>query len=226
MSVTRDIATGSSPTEFITIYGLCYTVSPMKGGARNGLLTVHRSAIPPHGVPGFDQLDARGVSATGFTLRGRVSSPYGCVAPRWEAADSAPVCRVKKLPAADTRRSSLLSSHLYENLRAASSPRTPVRHGPEQSQSVDSCPPPAAAGGVAHSRRCPCSLPDGPGPAAWCLRGRRGHCRRRAGGDPCPRGPRPSRRTGLPPFAHDGTERRIVRPQDPAEQKESYSGKK
>ncbi|MBA0086645.1 MAG: hypothetical protein HRJ53_16815, partial [Acidobacteria bacterium Pan2503] len=27
-------------------------------------------------------------------------------------------------------------------------------------------------------------------------------------------------------FAHDGTERRIVRPQDPAEQKESYSGKK
>src|SRR5262249_55261866 len=27
-------------------------------------------------------------------------------------------------------------------------------------------------------------------------------------------------------FAHDGTERRIVRPQDPVEQKESYSGKK
>src|SRR5262249_21167246 len=29
-----------------------------------------------------------------------------------------------------------------------------------------------------------------------------------------------------PPFAHDGTERRIVRPQDPVEQQESYSGKK
>ena len=27
-------------------------------------------------------------------------------------------------------------------------------------------------------------------------------------------------------FAHDGTERRIVRPQDPAEQAECYSGKK
>ena len=27
-------------------------------------------------------------------------------------------------------------------------------------------------------------------------------------------------------FAHDGTERRIVRPQDPAEQTECYSGKK
>ena len=40
--------------------------------------------------------------------------------------------------------------------------------------------------------------------------------------------PRPGRgrRTGVPPFAHDGTERRIVRPQDPAEQTECYSGKK
>ena len=34
------------------------------------------------------------------------------------------------------------------------------------------------------------------------------------------------RRIRLPPFAHDGTERRIVRPQDPVEQKASYSGKK
>ena len=30
----------------------------------------------------------------------------------------------------------------------------------------------------------------------------------------------------FPPFAHDGTERRIVRPQDAAEQTECYSGKK
>ena len=37
---------------------------------------------------------------------------------------------------------------------------------------------------------------------------------------------RPSRHAGLPPFAHDGTERRIVRPQDAAEQTECYSGKK
>src|SRR5262245_10907493 len=34
------------------------------------------------------------------------------------------------------------------------------------------------------------------------------------------------RRAGLPPFAHDRTERRIVRPQDPTEQTECYSGKK
>ena len=44
--------------------------------------------------------------------------------------------------------------------------------------------------------------------------------------EPAHGGRRPSRRGGLPPFAHDGTERRIVRPQDPVEQQESYSGKK
>ena len=32
--------------------------------------------------------------------------------------------------------------------------------------------------------------------------------------------------TRLPRFAHDGTERRIVRPQDPAEQTACYSGEK
>jgi Helix-turn-helix of DDE superfamily endonuclease len=35
-----------------------------------------------------------------------------------------------------------------------------------------------------------------------------------------------AQRLGVPPFAHDGTERRIVCPQDPAEQKACYSGKK
>ncbi len=33
-----------------------------------------------------------------------------------------------------------------------------------------------------------------------------------------------ARATPVPPFAHDGTERRIVRPQDPAEQAACYSG--
>src|SRR5207253_3109577 len=56
--------------------------------------------------------------------------------------------------------------------------------------------------------------------------GCRGHRRRRAGGGARTRRGRTSRRARLPPFAHDGTERRIVRPQDPVEQKESYSGKK
>ena len=51
--------------------------------------------------------------------------------------------------------------------------------------------------------------------------------RTRAAGGACAL---PSLRThrwaGLPPFAHDGTERRIVRPQNPAEQTHCYSGKK
>ncbi len=49
---------------------------------------------------------------------------------------------------------------------------------------------------------------------------------RTAGGGTSARGRRSSRSTGFPPFAHDGTERRIVRPQNPAEQTECYSGKK
>ena len=35
----------ASAVKFITIYGLCYTVSPMKAGTRNGWLTVHRSLL-------------------------------------------------------------------------------------------------------------------------------------------------------------------------------------
>ena len=85
---------------------------------------------------------------------------------------------------------------------------------------------PVAAGGAAHPRRCPRPLPDGPGPAPRRLGGRRGHRGRAAGGGASARGRRAHRRAGVPPFAHDGTERRIVRPQDPAEQTACYSGKK
>src|SRR5262249_40866560 len=80
--------------EFITIYGLCYTVSPMKGGTCNGLLTVHRSAVPPHGVPGLDQLDPRRVSVPSSILRGGVPRAYGDVAPRWETPDGSSVYRL------------------------------------------------------------------------------------------------------------------------------------
>jgi hypothetical protein len=51
----------------------------------------------------------------------------------------------------------------------------------------------------------------------------RGRC---AGGGTNSRRRRTRCHAGLPPCAHDGTERRIVRPQDSAEQKECYSGKK
>src|SRR5713101_5450137 len=91
---------------------------------------------------------------------------------------------------------------------------------------MDSRPPARAAGGVARPRRCPRPLPDGPGTAFRRLGGCRHHRSPPAGGGASTRGHRPSRRAGLPPFAHDGTERRTVRPQDPLEQAACYSGKK
>src|SRR5215813_3289338 len=75
---------------------------------------------------------------------------------------------------------------------------------------MDSRPLARAPGRSAQPRRCPGSLPDGLGAAARRGGGRRGH----------------RRRARRPPFAHDGTERRIVRPQDAAEQATCYSGKK
>src|SRR5712692_6412609 len=91
---------------------------------------------------------------------------------------------------------------------------------------MDSCPLARAAGSPAHPRRCPRPLPHGPRPAARRLGGRRSHRGRPAGGGASAPGRGTRRRAGLPPFAHDGTERRIVRPQDPAEQTACYSGKK
>jgi DDE superfamily endonuclease len=91
---------------------------------------------------------------------------------------------------------------------------------------MDPCALARAAGRAARPRRCPSPLPQRPRPAARRLGGRRGDRGRPSGGGARPCGTHLSRRAGLPPFAHDGTERRIVRPQDPAEQKESYSGKK
>src|SRR5712692_9690086 len=126
----------------------------MKGGITNGQYTVCRYAVSPHGVPGFHQPDPRRVSAAGPAFRGGVSNAYGHVAPRWETPDGPPVCRVQKLPPADAGRSAVLSAHLLEDLRAPSRPGTPVRHGPEQSESMDSRPLARAAGRPAHSRRC------------------------------------------------------------------------
>jgi hypothetical protein len=71
------------------------------------------------------------------------------------------------------------------------------------------------AGSAPHPRRCPGPFPHGPGPAVRRGGGRRAHGSHAAAGG-----------TGVPPFASDRTERRIVRPQDPAEQKACYSGKK
>src|SRR5262244_1536624 len=80
---------------------------------------------------------------------------------------------------------------------------------------------PVTAHGPAHPWRCPRPFSPGPRPAPRGPGGRPRH-----GGRPARSGARPHPRARLPPFAHDGTERRIVRPQDAAEQKACYSGKK
>src|SRR5215470_2172816 len=193
----------------------------MTGGTTYGPCAVRRSAVPSHGVPGFHQFDPRRVSAAHPALRGGVPRAYGGVAPRWEASDRPLFHRVQQLPAADPRGSTIVYSGLCEDLQPPGGARSPVRHGPEQGQPVHPRAPPRAAGGPADPRRCPGPFPDGAGPAPRGLGGRRGCRRGCAGGRTSAR-----RHARGPPFAHDGTERRIVRPQDPAEQKACYSGKK
>src|SRR5882672_8647208 len=68
-----------------------------------GRFTVERCAVPPHGVPGFHQPDARRVSAAGPALRDRVPRPDGGLADGWETADRAPVyrragCKFSRVP--------------------------------------------------------------------------------------------------------------------------------
>src|SRR4030095_12285302 len=82
---------------------LWYTTPPITGGTTHGAFTVHRRAGSPHGVLGFHQSHRGGVSAPHPALGGGVPSPYGGVAPRWEAADRPPICRVQKLPSTDSR---------------------------------------------------------------------------------------------------------------------------
>jgi hypothetical protein len=73
----------------------------------------------------------------------------------------------------------------------------------------------------------PRPAPCGPGAALRRLGGRGGHGGHAAhGGGTNARRRRPHSCAGVPPCAHDGTERRIVRPQDPPQQAECYSGKK
>src|SRR5712691_7574280 len=124
----------------------------MQGGTTYGALTVHRCAGPPHGVLGFDQLDARRVSAARPALRGGVPNPYGRVAPGWETPHRPPVCRLQKLSPADAGRPAVLPAHLPEDIQPPSGPGTPVRHGAKQSQSVDARALARAAGGAAYPR--------------------------------------------------------------------------
>src|SRR5437870_5273262 len=102
----------------LSLSRLWYTGPPLQGGTTDGQCPVSRCADPSHGVPGFDQLDPRGVSAVGAALRGRVPGAYGRLAPRWETAHRSPVYRVQELPLSDAGRSAVLHSGLPENLCA------------------------------------------------------------------------------------------------------------
>src|SRR3954468_7133810 len=133
-----------------------------------------------------------------------------------------PLHRLSDLPAVNAGRSAVLPAHLPEDLRCSSGSGATVRHEPEQSQPVDPCSAASVARGAARPRRCPRPLPHGSRAPAGCLGGA---ARGRAAAGACAL---PSlclqSWAGLPPFAHDGTERRI--PQNPAEQTQCYSGKK
>src|SRR4051812_20249717 len=128
-----------------------------------------------------------------------------------------PLHRLPDLPAGNAGRSAVLPAHLPEDLHRSSG--AAVWHEPEQSQPVDPCSAASVARGAARSRR---PLPHGFGAPPGCLGGA---ARGRAAAGACAL---PSlclqSWAGLPPFAHDGTERRI--PQNPAEQTQCYSGKK
>src|SRR5215831_18778768 len=113
---------------------------------------VHRSTVPPAGVPGFHQLDARRVSAAGPAFRDRVPRPDGGVADGWETADRPPVGRLQKLPSADTRRLALVHLGLLENLLTPGGARALIRDGSGQSESVDPRPVAGVARGAAHPR--------------------------------------------------------------------------
>src|SRR3954471_419772 len=133
-----------------------------------------------------------------------------------------PLHGLSDLPAVNAGRSAVLPAHLPEDLRRSSGSGAAVWHEPEQGQPVDPCLAASVARGAPRPRRCPRPLAHGSGAPPGCL----GGSARSAGGACALPSLRTRRWAGLPPFAHDGTERRIVRPQNPAEQTHCYSGKK
>jgi hypothetical protein len=157
---------------------------------------VRRSTVPPDRVPGFHQCDPRRISVAGAALRGRVSSPYGGVALRWEAPDRPSFQRVPDLSLTDLGGSVAVSSRICEDVLPAGSPGAPLWHGPEQSPSEDPRALAHTASGPADPRRGPGPFPDSARPAPRGRGGRHG-CRRG-----CARGGISARRHARgPPFA-------------------------
>ena len=114
---------------------------------------------------------------------------------------------------------------LPEDVSPPSGPGAAVRAGPERSASVDSCPLGGPPGDAAHAGGCSRPVHTGVGHAP---RGNRGRCARHGPADAWTPDPSRAACTGtcFPPFGHDGTERRIARPQDPTEQMRYYAARK
>ena len=186
----------------------------------HGACTLYRRAGSPHSVLGCDAFDTRRVAAPGRALCGRVPRADGRVAPRWHTPDGAPVCRLHALPFPHAGRTPVLQPHVPEDVQPPRRPGAPLRHETEQSPSRDAWPPARTVSGPAPPRRCPGPFPGGPRPTARCPGGRCRLRRQRVGG-----GAGTRRHDRRPPLAHDGTERRIVRPQDPAEPTACENGK-
>jgi hypothetical protein len=113
---------------------------------------------------------------------------------------------------------------LSEDLSPPSGAGTAVRDGPEHSSAVDSCPLDSPAGDAPRARGCAHPVRDRAGEAPRGGRGGSDGAGRTDGGaadvvQPARTG------TRLPPVGHDGTERRIERPQDPTEQTRCDRGK-
>ena len=120
----------------------------------------------------------------------------------------------------DAGGSAVIRAHLREDLHPPRGAGVSGRYGPGESQAVDARPRARAAGRTVCARPMPHPLPHRSGVAARRFRGCRSHGGHAAGG-----GCHTHHRAGVPPCAHDGTERCIVRPQDSAAQTDGYSGK-
>jgi hypothetical protein len=149
------------------------------------------------------------------------------MAHRWTAAYRPPLYDLHELSVADARGSAALYPRLPEDLPPPSGAGQAIQDGPEQGASVDSCPLGGAASDAARPGGCPHLVRAGVSPAPRGGRGQRSGPGHADGGALDPhRSTRGDAGTCLPPFSHDGIERRIERPQDPTEQTRCYSGKK
>src|SRR5215208_8243469 len=106
------------------------------------------------------------------------------MAPRWTAAYRPPLHDLHELSLAYARGSAALYPRLPEDVPPPSGAGAALRDGPEQSPSVDSCPPSSPAGDPAHAGGCARPVHAGVGAAPRGGRGGHGGGRRTVPGAP------------------------------------------